>query len=232
MAYSERVHEVAAFAKSAAPQPSVAPAAMREFIGWQLSPNPFDLVKSSGGQQFASSIESVTARAAELCASQKWFAAEDHLHSAIWLAIADGNALWCVDAGIKLAELYLAMNELESTRALCLQLTPIATRIGMHDRALALCTAITLSAEMLGADEMARNATLRDTALCLQSVHESVRVSMQMHRMHRELFLNVCALLADTAYENRLSAWRWGWAHVAQLPQLGVSVSVNGAQTA
>jgi hypothetical protein len=43
-----------------------------------------------------------------------------------------------------------------------------------------------------------------------------VRVSMQVGRMHRELFLNVADLLYGPASENRLAAWRWGWAHLTQ----------------
>ncbi len=216
MAYSERVSDIARFANTTLPDVGAPKPAARAFIGWALSPNPFDLVKTGGSQQFGSSIESVSARAVELCAAQKWFAAEDHLHSAIWLAIADGNALWCVDAGIKLVELYLAVNELQSVRALCAQLTPLATQVGLHDRALALCTAITLSAEMHGADTLAHDATLSDAEACLQAAHDSVRLSMQAGRMHRELFLNVADLLHGPASENRLAAWRWGWAHLTQ----------------
>jgi hypothetical protein len=180
-------------------------------IGWAASPDPFRLVPVGHAKQFQASIESISARAMELSRTQKWQSAEDHLHSAIWLAIADGDVAWCVEVGLKLVELYLALNELDSVRALAEQLLPLASTHGLEQHALGLYTALAITPMLYSPGHAGIDASQASCAELRRHLNAALIAEIDTQRFDRVLYQNVATLLIAASDEFRLHAWNWSW---------------------
>jgi hypothetical protein len=201
--------------------PSSVALAARTFIGWSAASNPFELLlanQSGQSSQFQTNIESISSRAIELCRTQKWYSAEDHFHSAIWLAIADGDIAWCVEVGLKLAELYLAVNELDSVRALALQLIPVAGAHQLDQHALGLYTALAITPMLYSPGHA---GILESTQACAElqaQLPVPIQADVRVGRFDRVLFQNVSTLLIAAHDEHRLHAWNWSWDQLRTQP--------------
>jgi hypothetical protein len=180
-------------------------------IGWAASPDPFRLLPIGHAKQFQGSIESISARATELSRTQKWQSAEDHLHSAIWLAIADGDVAWCVEVGLKLVELYLALNELDSVRALVEQLLPLASAHGLEQHALGLYTGMAITPMLYSPGHAGIAAARASCDLLRGHLNAALIAEIDTRRFDRVLYQNVATLLIAAGDEFRLHAWNWSW---------------------
>jgi hypothetical protein len=186
-------------------------ASPNRLIGWPASSDPFRLLPVGNTKQFQTSIESICARANELSRTQKWSSTEDHLHSAIWLAIADGDVAWCIEVGLKLVELYLALNELDSVRALVGQLLPLAASHGLEQHALGLYTALAITPLLYSPGhpgiDAARDACTEARAL----LSAPLLAEVGGRRFDRVLYQNVATMLIAANDEFRLHTWNWSW---------------------